>query len=287
MSHPLNKTEPLLVQGLEELISDCEKCFALCCTALPFAKSSDFAFDKHAGEPCHNIQADFRCGIHPALREQGFRGCTVFDCFGAGQKVSQITFAGQDWRHNPEIASAMYNSLSVMRQLHELLWYLREAISHAAPLHEKLNDAYELTHRLTYLSVHELLNLDMASHRARVNGLLLETSELVRDEARRRHQGPPVQHPKKAGRGADLIGARLKGSDLRYANLRGAYFIAADLQDADLRFADLIGADFRDTNLKGADLTHTLFLTQAQLNAALGSSSTKLPPALAYPDHWL
>ena len=50
--------------------------------------------------------------------------------------------------------------------------------------------------------------------------------------------------------------------------------------------ADLIGADFRDARLSGADLTEAFFLTQAQLNAAQGDGTTKLPPSLVRPSHW-
>lgn len=50
--------------------------------------------------------------------------------------------------------------------------------------------------------------------------------------------------------------------------------------------ADLIGADLRGADLSGADLTGSIFLTQAQLNAAKGDSATKLPAALTRPAHW-
>lgn len=111
------------------LRADCGDCFALCCVAPAFAKSVDFAVDKPAGTPCRNLLDDFRCGIHTSLRSTGFRGCTVYDCYGAGQKVSQQTFGGRDWRSAPESASAMFGSLTVMRALHELLYYLAEALT--------------------------------------------------------------------------------------------------------------------------------------------------------------
>ena len=76
------------------LRADCERCFGLCCVALPFAVSADFALDKPAGTPCPNLRGDHRCGIHAKLRPSGFTGCTVYDCFGAGQRVSQVTFGG-------------------------------------------------------------------------------------------------------------------------------------------------------------------------------------------------
>ncbi|MEU2794444.1 pentapeptide repeat-containing protein [Streptomyces sp. NPDC007100] len=262
-----------------DLQADCGSCFGLCCVALPFAASADFAVDKPAGKPCGNLQQDFSCGIHARLRDKGFSGCTVFDCFGAGQKVSQVTFGGRDWRGAPGSARQMFDVFPVMRQLHELLWYLTEALSlpPARPIHKDLRRALKETDRLTRGSAEALAEVDVAAVRQDVNALLLRTSELVR-------AGVPGR--KKNHRGADLMGARLKGADLRGANLRGAYLIAADLKGADLRAADLIGVDFRDADLSGADLTGSIFLTQAQLNAAKGDAATKLPPTLSRPAHW-
>lgn len=269
------------------LQADCESCFGLCCVSLPFAASVDFSMNKDAGQACHNLQSDFRCGIHASLRQTGLRGCTVYDCFGAGQRVSQYTYSGRDWRQAPDTAKQMFEVFPVMWQLHELLWYLTEALNlqPANPIHDKLELALDETNRLARLDPDSLLNVNVSAHRADVNALLLQTSELVRDEARRRHKGP-LKQPKKIGRGADLMGAKLQGADLRFANLRGAYLIAADLRGADLRVADLIGADFRDADLRGSDLTDCLFLTQAQLNAAKGDARTKLPPLLSRPPHW-
>jgi hypothetical protein len=64
--------------------------------------------------------ASFRCAIHPRLRQLGFPGCTVYDCFGAGQHVSQVTFGGQDWRRVPHTAQRMFDVFAIMRPLHEL-----------------------------------------------------------------------------------------------------------------------------------------------------------------------
>lgn len=265
--------------GSAALRADCANCFGLCCVALPFAASADFAVDKPAGRACANLRTDFRCGIHTRLREEGFPGCTVFDCFGAGQKVSQVTFGGTDWRRAPHTARAMFDVFPVMRQLHELLWYVTEALS-LAPARRVHGDLRRERDRLEALgrgSAEELAGLDMAALRHEVNTLLLRSAELAR-------AGIPGR--KRNHRGADLAGARLKGADLRGASLRGACLIAADLTGADLRGADLIGADLRDTVLRGADLTGSIFLTQAQINAARGDSATRLPPALARPAHW-
>ena len=83
---------------LRVLAADCSRCVGLCCVAPAFAASVDFAVDKPAGDPCPNLEADNRCGIHARLRESGFPGCVVFDCFGAGQRVTQELLPGTDWR---------------------------------------------------------------------------------------------------------------------------------------------------------------------------------------------
>ena len=266
--------------GRTDLRGDCERCFGLCCVALPFTASADFAVDKAAGTPCRNLREDHRCGIHARLRQKGFTGCTVYDCFGAGQQVSQITFGGQDWRTGPpERARRMFDVFPVVRQLHELLWYLNEALAlpAARPVYAELRKALEKTEELTGGTPEELAGLDVAAHRQEVNVLLLRTSELARAGTKGRG---------KDRRGADLMGARLRGADLRGASLRGAYLIAADLTGADLRCADLIGADLRDADLTDADLTGAFFLTQPQLNAARGSAGTRLPGSVTRPGHW-
>lgn len=262
--------------GRDSLRADCERCFGLCCVAPAFSASADFAIDKPAGHACPNLRSDFRCGIHTSLREKGFPGCTVFDCFGAGQKVAQVTFGGQDWRTTPQIATQMFESFAVMRHLHELLWYLTEALTlqPAHSIHPGLRILLEETERLSDSSPEALAKLDISAHRRDVNALLLQTSELVRAKA-----GPDR-------RGADLIGAKLRGANLRGANLRGAYLIGADLRDADLRLADLIGADLRGADLRGANLTGSIFLIQSQLDAARGDLNTKVPQSLTRPAHW-
>jgi hypothetical protein len=265
--------------GRERLRADCGRCFGLCCVAPAFAASADFAIDKRAGQPCPHLAPDFRCGIHDTLRRGGFPGCAVFDCFGAGQQVAQVTFGGRDWRSAPRTASRMFAVFPVMRALHELLWYLADALAlwPDEPLHGELRRAWDETERLTRNSPAGILALDLSARRQGVNALLLRTSERVRGRS-----GPAgVDH-----RGADLIGADLRRADLRAANLRAAYLIGADLRAADLRGADLTGADLRGADLRGADLTGSLFLIQSQLDAAKGDLSTKLSPPLVHPGHW-
>lgn len=260
------------------LRADCESCFALCCVVPAFVASADFAISKPAGQACPHLQPDFRCGIHTRLRQKGFRGCTVYDCFGAGQKVSQVTFGGHDWQQDPETARQMFQVFPVMRDLHELLWYLREALTFDAAhaLRPDLSQVLAETERLTDQSPNALVKLDVEAHRRVVNALLLAASELVRAGVPR-----PKDH-----RGADLIGADLQGADLSGASLRGAYLIGADLRGADLRMADLIGADLRGADIRGADLTGSIYLIQSQLDAAKGDHSTTLSTSFTRPEHW-
>src|SRR4051812_31112889 len=163
-----------------DLRADCTRCAGLCCVAPAFAKSSDFAIDKPAGKPCPNLADDFRCGIHDRLPERGFPGCVVFDCFGAGQQVTQVTFGGREWRGTPGIAGQMFAVLPVMRQLHELLWYVTKALELTAArrLHPQLRTALDETTALTMGTPQELLALDVDAHRRRVNPLLQKASEL-------------------------------------------------------------------------------------------------------------
>lgn len=262
-----------------DLRADCARCFGLCCVVPAFSASAEFALDKAAGQPCPNLRSDFRCGIHDRLRRDGFAGCAAYDCFGAGQKVAQTTFGGRDWRSAPDSARQMFAAFTVMRQLHQLLYYLTEALRlpPARPLHADLRAAVQEVERLTLLAPDALVALDVPGVRRDVNGLLVSASERVRATAR----GPRADH-----RGADLVGADLRGADLTGANLRGAGLVGADLSGADLRGADLTGADLRGADLRGADLTGSLFLTQSQVDAASGNRGTRLPRPLRRPGHW-
>lgn len=269
------------------LRGDCEKCFGLCCAAFYFSRSDGFPLDKEAGHPCLHLRDDFRCCIHQDLREQGYKGCTAFDCFGAGQKISQITFQGNDWRSKPVIAMQMFDAFHIMLQLHELLWYLEAALEleSARLKYQEIRHFIDETRRLTELDPDKLLQVDTAAHREMVKELLLQVSELVRSEYNLETE---LQKNRKMRLfpGADLAGKDLKRIELRGANLRGTCLIAADLKGKDLSGADLIGADLRDADIRGSDLSKAIFFTQMQVNGAKGDGYTRLPASLSRPLHW-
>ncbi|GAA3870027.1 pentapeptide repeat-containing protein [Saccharothrix violaceirubra] len=251
---------------MTELRADCARCVGLCCVVPAFAKSVDFAIDKPAHTPCPNLADDFRCGIHTRLREKGFRGCTVYDCFGAGQQVTQVTFGGTPTAR----ARAVF---PVMRQLHELLWYLTEA-ARIAPDRATTARLDEIA-ALTRETPENLLALDVGPWWREVDAIMVKASEAARKGLRGKNK-----------RNADLVGKDLSRAGLRGATLRGAYLIGARLRGADLRRVDFTGADLRDADLSGADLREAFFLTQSQLDAARGDRTTRLPEGLRAPAHW-
>ena len=269
----------------EDLGADCANCFGLCCVALAFAKSADFPFDKAAGEPCENLTSDDACRIHPHLRDLGFKGCTVFDCFGAGQKVSRLTFSGRSWREDPRTRTAMFSTFPIVRRLHELLWYVDEAITMVQTSRDATPwlVAFERIQQLSDRDADDLGGLDVDAEYDAVRDLLVEASGIARagHEGRESKRGGPPLEP-----GSDLIGARLAGMDLRGLSIRGSVAIGADFSDAKMQFCDVLGVDMRDADLGGADLRTAIYLTQMQVNSARGDSRTALPDGFDRPSHW-
>jgi hypothetical protein len=273
-----------------ELRADCARCVGLCCVAPAFARSADFAVDKPAGTPCTHLAADFRCGIHADLRDRGFAGCTVFDCLGAGQRVT-TAFAGRDWR-TPEVAAPMFAAFGVTRQVHELLWYLDEA-------RERAPDP-ALDAEWARLVDDDPATCDVDAARDRVGALLRAASERLRtppagessfparrvvvsdtasrdsrhsesriptrsDDVRRNgsgaeggRRGRSRRDDRRGGRPrdlrADLVGVQRPNADLSRADLVGVQWPNADLSRASLRGTLLLGADLRGADLRLADL---------------------------------
>ncbi|KGR74914.1 pentapeptide repeat-containing protein [Ureibacillus sinduriensis] len=278
-----------IVKSIREgLTADCSKCFGLCCTALNIIASKDFPINKPADTPCTNLQSDYRCQIHSQLREKGFKGCTVFDCLGAGQVVSQVTFNGQSWRNNPETAGKMFQVFPIMGQIHEMISYAAEALTYDIPsaLSDELSENLKGLQNLTKLAADELLSLDLMTYRVALNELLTAASDFIRENTIAKLPGAKRLKDFDHAR-ADWMAKKLKDKDLRATNFRGAYLIAADMRNTDLRAVNLIGADLRDTDFSGTDLSTSMFLTQMQINSAKGDVKTVLPSHIQRPSHWI
>jgi hypothetical protein len=104
-----------------DLVPDCASCAAVCCIATSFDASEDFAFDKAAGVGCRYLGRDCRCAIHDELLDRGFRGCAVYDCFGAGPRVTRAFAGMQDCDRERD------DAFLVLRVVHEQLWLLTQA----------------------------------------------------------------------------------------------------------------------------------------------------------------
>lgn len=260
-----------------DLRADCGRCVGLCCVALPFARSTDFAFDKPAGLPCPHLTGDDRCEIHARLRGEGFGGCEVFDCFGAGQQVVQVTFGGRSRRDSTGVAQQMFDAFGTLRAVHEMRWYLADTVSRELPdeLMREVAGATEQLGAVADLAPEDLATYDVERTRAEIGDLLARVSAVVRSGL----GGPDL-------RGRDLAGRSLRGESLRGADLRGTLLLGADLRGADLRVADLLGTDLRGADLRGADLTGAVFVTAPQLAAAHGDATTRIPEFLDPPRHW-
>lgn len=160
----------------EDLVADCQRCAAVCCVEMPFEASEDFAFGKEAGEPCRYLCGDGRCGVHDELLERGMVGCAVFDCYGAGPRVTARDVRG-------DLRDEVFRAL---RGVHELLWQLTEAAKlcpDPAEKHAELRG--ELAQEITALDaiagapVAALLELRLTERRARARLLLRRVGEAI------------------------------------------------------------------------------------------------------------
>ena len=261
-----------------ELASDCASCSGLCCVALQFNEGSGFARSKKIGEACINLAADDGCQIHDRLRESGWSGCTVFECYGAGQRM---TAAAGSWRDSAH-PGHLFATFSALQALHEMLFLLERA-----PVTPSTDDE----RRLAYDDAAQLAESEasrparkvelahrwqpIGALRSRVGALLTAIS----DEVRAPYDGIDLSYQ-------DRVAHDLRDTRLRGGSLRGATLIQADLRGADLTACDLLGVDLRDADLRGAWLSGSLFLTQPQINAATGDAATTLPPGIQRPRHW-
>ncbi len=260
-----------------ELRIDCSKCSGLCCTALFFSKTDGFPENKSAGKPCVNLQKDFRCSIHKDLINKNMKGCIGYDCFGAGQKVTQIIYGSTTWQTAPEKSKQIFEVFLTVFHLHQMLWFLIESKSllPARALWEDVDKLIEKNRNVCGSSPETILEFDLEDYKNQVNGILKQVSTLVimnfknNDKVHKNYFGK------------SFCGRNMDGLDLSMNLL-----IAADFSKCSFSGTDFLGADTRDANFDNADLREAVFLTQAQINAARGNACTLLPPHLTHPDTW-
>lgn len=266
----------------EELVRslkiDCKKCSGLCCTALYFSETEGFPNDKPAGKPCTNLMSDYGCAVHNKLMQYNLKGCMAFDCLGAGQKVTSDIYGGVSWKNQPERAEEIFRVFLAVWQLHQMVWYLAEAaaIVPAEELADQITALIGEYQNMTALSPMEILQIDIEGYRTRVNKILKKAGELVVQSVA----------PGKTDKRSDNMGRNFKKANLNGRDFSMSLLIAANLEGCSLYGTNFLGADMRDTNIQNADLRESIFLTQAQVNAARGNERTKLPDTLSRPIAW-
>lgn len=259
---------------------NCRRCSGLCCVALYCTKTDGFPENKDAGIPCKHLQGDYMCEIHGSLSSRKLKGCTAYDCFGAGQHITQLMSEKPDWnsisRKEGEMIVQSY--LTVM-QLHQILWYLTEASIISLINTEKnlLNTLIAEGKKLAEQPLNVLQSLNIESYRERSNKQLKHISKSITATL----SGHSVKETGKNYMGKNMQKKNLIGKDFTVSCL-----IAAGLEQANLYGANFLGADMRDTNIRNTDLSQSLFLTQIQINSAIGSRNTVLPPYLYKPMSW-
>lgn len=95
---------------MPELRSDCSNCCGLCCVAPAQLNTQAFGADKPADTPCRYLDEQHRCTIHEARPEHGYAGCETFECYGAGQWITQHLFSGASWAESEDLAAQMFNA---------------------------------------------------------------------------------------------------------------------------------------------------------------------------------
>lgn len=259
---------------------DCENCCGLCCVALYFSKMDGFPEDKTAGIACKNLQQNNTCQIHTQLLKKGLKGCMTYDCFGAGQHATQFLAKKPDWKElSKKDAEMIFKAYMVILQLHQVLWYLTEASILCLPDAEKAQTEVLIAEGklLGTQCLETLQDFDIEPFREKANTLLKHICTLL---AARSHINVLAEQNK------NFLGKNMKRKNLTGNDFSMSLLIAANLEQANLYGANFLGADLRDTNIQNTDLSQSLFLTQMQVNAAKGNSSTILPPYLTKPTFW-
>jgi hypothetical protein len=161
-----------------DLLADCGSCAALCCVAIAFEQSEEFACDKPAGERCAQLTDDDRCAIHGQRAQRGFVGCTLYDCYGAGQRAT---------RQFGRAASVERDSaFFAFRDVHELLFLLTEAAALCPVSQPELRT--QVAAMVGVLdAARDPSPTELAHHRAMAQGLLRRVGRALggRREARR------------------------------------------------------------------------------------------------------
>lgn len=160
-----------------DLVAECARCAGLCCVATSFEASQEFAIDKPLGVACPHLSHEARCAIHADRARRGFAGCTLYDCYGAGPRVTRM------YEEAPRSDARRDAVFLAMRELHELLWLLSEAAklcpASRADLRAALSDRVDMLEATAGGSIAELLALDLEAQQRATRALLRRVGEAL------------------------------------------------------------------------------------------------------------
>ncbi len=257
---------------------DCKNCSGLCCVSLYCAKIDGFPSNKNAGTPCVYLDSDYSCKIHAKLSEKKYKGCLAYDCFGAGQRTTQLCLSKGSWKTGSKQADMIFEMFMTVFQLHQMLWYLVEAYYLTADkllksaIDELIIENDQMIEKLPDYSS----KIDLSEYRLKVNTVLKRISSTI-------SQGTSSNNHS----GMTYLGKNFKKANLDGKDFSMSLMIAANFTGCSLKKTNFLGADIRDANLKDTNLSESIFLTQMQINSANGNKNTKLPGSLCRPESWI
>jgi hypothetical protein len=80
--------------------------------------------------PCTYLNSLHRGSIHAARELHGYVACKGFDCFGAGQWITQSLFGGATWTDTPGLARQMFDAYRRWAPRSEAAALLEAALPH-------------------------------------------------------------------------------------------------------------------------------------------------------------
>lgn len=258
---------------------NCGSCCGLCCVALYFTKSDGFPKDKKAGIACKNLQTDYKCKVYSQLSKHGLKGCMAYDCFGAGQYITRYIQDLPNWLTIPQKeAETIFQAFLVVMRVYQTLWYLSQCLILQLPRSEKeqAKSLIDEGNALIEISLERLAVLDPQPFCEKANNYLKHICTIFQSYFPNSRKGSSK----------DYIGKNMKQKNLSGKDFRMSLLIAANLEQSNLYGANFLGSDTRDTNICNTDLSQSLFLTQIQINSAIGNHKTILPPYLHKPEMW-
>lgn len=262
----------------EQFKADCSKCSGLCCTALFFSKIDGFPENKKAGKPCIKLQNDYYCKIYLELEKHNMKGCIGYDCFGAGQHVTQVIYKGETWQTLPDQSEEIFHVFLIIFQLFQIRYFLEESkiIIPAKELWSDIQKMINENKALCNYTPESILNIDIESYRNKVNIILKKVRNFIIKSFKNSDNIEIT----------DYLGKNFSKRDMSGLDLSMKLLIASNFESCIFDGTVFLGADTRDTNFSNSDLRYAVFLTQGQINTAKGNTNTKLPKHLYYPITW-